>query len=99
MSTSPVPAKRGRKGVDPNESQSQKLVRLAGGRVTQVLDKLDKVGNLGPIVHKVAAEAGIDAEAIVSQILGPIVEKYKAMQQSLETGKPTATGFSLNLPE
>lgn len=93
----PENAKKGRKAVDPNETNAQKLVRIANGRVTAVLDKLEKVAEMGPLVHKVAREADADPTSIVAQILGPIVEKYKAMQQSLETGKATLTGFSLKL--
>lgn len=96
-SNAPEAGSRGRKKVDPNESDAQKLVRLSGSRVTSVLARLEMVGNLGPILHKVASENNIDPNQIITQILGPVIEKFNAMKQSLETGKPTKTGFDLKL--
>ena len=79
-----------------NETKAAKLQRLGGPRVTQLLDSMDKVGNLGALI-KDAAKEGVDGQAVVTQIQNAIATKFKDMSLRLSTGEQSKSVFTITV--
>lgn len=90
-------ASRGRKAVDPNETETQKLVRVANARVTKLLTQIQLVGNLGAMIKDAAAKDGVNADAVVSQIWQVFAKEAATLKARLETGERAKDVFSLQV--
>ena len=69
-----------------NETKAEKLQRLCGPRVAKVLNAMDEVARLGPLI-KAAAEEGIDVQATVQGIQSAIAGKVAEMSRRLTAGE------------
>lgn len=79
-----------------NETKRAKLNRLGGPRVNKALNALDKVADLGPLIHE-AAKEGVNVEAVVGKIQSAIAERFKSMSVKLASGERTNVGFSIDV--
>lgn len=78
------------------ETNTQKLVRLGGPRVTKALNAMDFVGNLGALI-KAAAKEGVDGAQVVNSIQTALAEKFKEMSIRLQTGEHSKSVFQIDV--
>ena len=76
-----------RRAVSNYETTAQKVSGLAGPRVNKVLNALENIGNLGPLIHQYSKENDVDVNQLITNLLDPIREAMSRTQIRLQTAK------------